>query len=933
MLALQCFGLFRGVVAAALVAGYTVILWNHPYAIIIMTAEVAVVGWLIERRKMELVLADTLYWLLVGMPLIYLFYHGVMGVSSNSTAIAMIKQAVNGIANALIARLIFTAVTLRLRSSLTSFSEILYSLLAFFVLCPALITLAISSREDFREIDVNIRSSLLHEREHSVRMLETWLRNRRTVISNLATMAAAKSPPQMQPFLHMARTSDVNFIRVGLLDEKAIITAYSPLVDELGQHNVGKSFADRPFNVQLKESLKPMISEVVMGRIGTPQPMVTMLAPVIRDGAYGGYITGILRLEQIRAELDHRVELNATLYTLLDRNGRVIMSNRSDQTVMDDFVRAAGTTTMLGAGISQRLSSELPNTADSERWMNSVYVTQATVGDLAEWELILEQPVAPFQSALYARYTAKLTLLFLLLLAALGLAKFLSRRMMATLETIRVLSDQLPAKLAQKDGTIAWPQTSMTETSHLIENFKRMADSLTEQFDAVRQINESLEQRVNERTAQLSESEARFKALHNASFGGIVIHDQGVIIDCNKGLSKLTGYTIDELVGMDGMKLIAPEWRESVRLDMKRGEYLVCEVEGLLKDGTRYQLGIHGKDIPYQGRTVRVTELRDISVRKQIEAFQQEALTRLQKITSRVPGVVYQLRLRPDGGLCFPFASEGVRELYRLGPEDLRDDADKIMACVHPDDFKHLKASTLRSAQDLTPWQLDYRVRFDDGTLRWLSGRAMPEREDDGGVLWHGFITDITERKLLEDQVRQLAFYDPLTELPNRRLLNDRLGQALAASARSGCRVVLMFLDLDNFKTLNDTQGHDVGDLLLIEAARRLRNSVREMDTVARFGGDEFVVMIGELSENEADASAQATTVAEKIRARLSEPYRLTIKREGNPETTIEHQCTVSIGVALSASHDATPGDLIKRADSAMYQAKAAGRNSIRFDG
>ena len=199
------------------------------------------------------------------------------------------------------------------------------------------------------------------------------------------------------------------------------------------------------------------------------------------------------------------------------------------------------------------------------------------------------------------------------------------------------------------------------------------------------------------------------------------------------------------------------------------------------------------------------------------------------------------------------------------------------------------------------------------------------------GIMIISTIHDITERKRLESEVRQLAFLDPLTQLPNRRLLYDRLGQTMAASKRDGCYGALMFLDLDNFKLLNDTHGHVVGDLLLIETADRLKKCVRESDTVARFGGDEFVVVLGDLVENKDGAIAQALSVAEKIRLALAETYLLTVKREERPDETIEHRCTVSIGVALFTNHEASQDDILKWADAAMYQTKDAGRNSIRF--
>ena len=149
MLALQFLGFRRGVLAAAIIASYTYFLWNHPYALVILTAEVAAVGWLMNRRKIGMVLADTLYWLIIGMPLVYLFYHLIMPVPHSNTFIVIIKQAINGIFNALVARLIFTGFTICSRSTLISYKEIVSNLLALFVLLPSLALLAISSRNDF----------------------------------------------------------------------------------------------------------------------------------------------------------------------------------------------------------------------------------------------------------------------------------------------------------------------------------------------------------------------------------------------------------------------------------------------------------------------------------------------------------------------------------------------------------------------------------------------------------------------------------------------------------------------------------------------------------------------------------------------------------------------------------------------------------------
>lgn len=249
-----------------------------------------------------------------------------------------------------------------------------------------------------------------------------------------------------------------------------------------------------------------------------------------------------------------------------------------------------------------------------------------------------------------------------------------------------------------------------------------------------------------------------------------------------------------------------------------------------------------------------------------------------------------------------------------------------------------VKAMIARRAQEEasgTPvgflnFQVQHRCK--DGRLIWGEVMSKPDRNAQGEIIgYHGITREITERKRLEEQVRQLAFYDPLTHLANRRLMLEHLEQAMSASKRSHRHGALLFLDLDNFKPLNDQHGHGVGDLLLIEVAERLKTCVREADTVARFGGDEFVVLLCELSTSHDEAIDQAASIAEKIRARLAEPYALQATPAGQAPATIGHQCTASIGVALFHGREESLKGVVDGADAAMYQAKEEGRNRIRF--
>ncbi|MBC8006648.1 MAG: diguanylate cyclase [Prolixibacteraceae bacterium] len=255
-------------------------------------------------------------------------------------------------------------------------------------------------------------------------------------------------------------------------------------------------------------------------------------------------------------------------------------------------------------------------------------------------------------------------------------------------------------------------------------------------------------------------------------------------------------------------------------------------------------------------------------------------------------------------------------------------------ADIHPDDREYVKQVFSETVITGAGRQINYRMLKSDGAICAMESSGTVIRDHEGQVARVVVVSrDVTERRVLEEQMRHLAFYDTLTGLPNRRLLNDRLHQALAASARSGCYGALMFLDLDNFKSLNDAHGHGVGDLLLIEAADRLKSCVREVDTVARFGGDEYVVMISEIDVDKSESRSSAESVAEKIRSTLAIPFVLKIKPNGSAHHAVEHHCTASIGIVLFVDHEGTLDDILRWADTAMYQAKEAGRNLIRFYG
>ena len=246
------------------------------------------------------------------------------------------------------------------------------------------------------------------------------------------------------------------------------------------------------------------------------------------------------------------------------------------------------------------------------------------------------------------------------------------------------------------------------------------------------------------------------------------------------------------------------------------------------------------------------------------------------------------------------------------------------------EDFKKRAGRELIGDQDKIEYE--EKATYPDGSqviFQTMQAKFYGRTGDLHGTV--GVSHDITELKAAEQKIRDLAFYDPLTRLPNRRLLLDRLKMLIASCNRSKRYSAVLFIDLDHFKDINDTQGHQLGDLLLVAVAERLKVQLRKDDTAARLGGDEFVVMLGEISDDKTAAARIAEERADKLRFALCEPYELATETEKAGQEPNRYYCTSSIGISLFSSVKEGENEILKQADAAMYQAKAAGRNAIRF--
>ncbi|MBE0496329.1 MAG: diguanylate cyclase [Campylobacterales bacterium] len=344
--------------------------------------------------------------------------------------------------------------------------------------------------------------------------------------------------------------------------------------------------------------------------------------------------------------------------------------------------------------------------------------------------------------------------------------------------------------------------------------------------------------------------------------------------------------------------------------------------------GVRIHQGVEVKTLMLYGALIGLLALifgamyyrlqREIKHRKAMEQHYRH-------LTEDVLDVIW----RTDGELYITYISPSDERLRGFKAEEVV--GTHVFEMFTPEGVEILKGQIQKRAKleaegvsvDFVRFQIQHVCK--DGSLIWGEILSKPERNEKGDIIgYHGITREMTEQKLLQEQIENLAFYDALTKLPNRLLLTERLQQVRSNSKRQQHYSAVMFLDLDNFKSLNDTHGHSVGDLLLCQVAQRLKQCVREVDTVARFGGDEFVVVLGSL-HGEKEVSAQyARNVAEKISESLCAMYILNVQ-----ERLVEHRCTASIGVVIFDATKSSEDDVLKHADAAMYKAKGLGKNTI----
>ena len=522
MAALCRFGAVAGITAALIASTVTWFHWHHPWAIIIFTAEAALVAYLKDRRRFNLLNADILFWFSGGLLLVWLFYHHIMGFAAMPALLIAVKQGVNGILNTLLA----TGICLLPRMYLSdqshnrpSLRELFFVGLAALVLLPALGYAWYDIHGSFqRGLDQAAANTLRFTSVISQKTINLWFaghdRRSQTVADMMPPITGA-TRQQVQRAMDKIRHDTQDIHRLMLLDEATVTRAFSPAVDERGRPTIGINLANRDF---LQKTIHPPYEPSIsffMGKIGSPDPRLAFVRPVLHNGDYHGAVITVVELSSLHKLLsmlagDRPVEL-----TMVDPMGRIVATTATGLKVYDHYTAPAGGAFQArGSGLQQWIPDKQPGVGAMKRWLCSFYQAEAELADFPGWKVVVRWALKPL--LLRAQQQAGISLLVIgaVLLLSLGLAQLFSRYLALIFSSLEQSSREVPQRVA--DGAnIAWPSSTILEVSRLTANFQQMTVSLQNQSLELQAMNENLEHRVQERTAALQESRDQLRTLIN----------------------------------------------------------------------------------------------------------------------------------------------------------------------------------------------------------------------------------------------------------------------------------------------------------------------------------------------------------------------------------------------------------------------------------
>lgn len=632
MLAVARGGLLVPVTAGLVAGSCTYLLWNHPWAVVIFTAEALFVAFFSRRHPGKLVILDTLYWLCLGMPLVWLFYHLVMGFGTEATLLIVLKQSINGIINALLAtiliycsRLLRPAAEEKIR--LIPLSQLIFTAMVSVSIIPCFVYLVHDIRGDVLATEKDVCRRVNSIAESSRDILKDWISVNQQSVVALAQLVGDPNTAgldAMQPHVEALHLANPALLRVMVADSRARSVAFSPRVDAQGKSTLGIDYSDRSF-IPLLQQGRPVVSDVELSRVGLPGPRLAFVAPIVRDGRQRGFCAGIVKLDSLTEKIVTLVRNRFADITVLDRQGKVVASSSERWKPMERFGRAAdGEVRRLANGIFHWVPVPKKGVSIMQRWRESVFVKEITYSADTPWTIVIEGSLVPYLDQLNRKTIDELLLLWGLILLTLPVSHLLSRRFVVSLQRLEKISTDFT--LSRTATTkLDWPATRIRELFTLVGNFRLMAGTLGDHLRELYELNLELERRVEERTERLQKSEERYRRIVNTANEGIwVLNRDAELIFVNRQLADFLGYGPEELIGRPVERfMLADELPDHAKRMMNRAGGLTERYERRMcrKDGSVIVVQISATPLfdgekRFQGAFAMCTDITD---RKQAE--------------------------------------------------------------------------------------------------------------------------------------------------------------------------------------------------------------------------------------------------------------------------------------------------------------------------
>ena len=781
LIVLYFYGVVLGVLAAVIASSYTYWLWGHPYAVIIFSLEALFVGLCLRRGYRSLLLLDGFYWLVIGMPLIWVCYGLVMGMDGLSTLLIMLKQSINGIFNALLASLAIHHLPLArtlepgAEHRTTDLRETLFTILVALILGPALTLMILNSRGDLQVMQDDTLKEMHQCSNDVTSQLSAWYHRNFATMTQLAAVAEVTPmapSPALQHDVEIIHNAVPDFRIMYVGNAQGIAIAASPAVNGDGKRLIGTSFADRPYFKEMQTTRQPILSEVFIGRV-TFSPVVSLSIPIFKGEEFRGYVTGGLELRHIQNLLESYGKGRQLYLTLVDDQGRVVVSTDSAKPPLSPWGARPETLKLVAGSVYHWLPGD-ENQPRMLRWKKSLYVLDRPIAALG-WKLVVEAPVAPLQQRLYLSYVHSLAVMAGLVILILIIAEIFSRWLVRPLAGLVLATGNLPEKLAA-DQEIPWPASSATEIHSLVSNFQGMARTLKTYIQELKAgsaqlaaVNAGLEEQIAERLraeAALRQSEERYRLLAENS------RDVIWRLDANRHLTYispavevLTGFTVAESLQKGWGQILTPaSWQtlqekiaqlqEIARRDQPAiPPAATLELEHCHKDGGAVWTEVHATLLrdPQGHFTGIMGVTRDISLRRRVQEELRESEQRFRDISENTAEWIWEV----DAAGKFTYSNPMAEQLVGYKPDEIL--ALHFFDLFYPEDAAalHQKAFAINATK--RPFRdFSHRALNKQGEMLWLSASGVPVLSDQGDLRgYRGSTVDITVRQRWEESLKE----------------------------------------------------------------------------------------------------------------------------------------------------------------------------------